>query len=297
MKNISFEEKFKNYLRASYPLLYIRTHEEIRVSRAIVGALINTKVPVDIYSWDSKRLLEKYDRSNNGSGGLTWVQVKNTTGKDFSLNNVIDSIKNIGSSTGRNVFILKDFHSYIEAPGQIRPIRNAIEELKSRGNMIVFVSPFIKIPVELEKEIQILDFHMPNDEQLEGILMSVANIYNKKNKEKERAEKILTPDIKQASIEAAKGLTFGEAHDAFSLSIIENHDFNNDFILSVFDEKVKQVKRNGLIQYIKPDITFDGIGGLEGLKKWIRARAKAYSIKAREYKLPYPKGMLLCGKL
>lgn len=291
MQNITFEAKFKNYLRASYPLLYIRTHEESRVTRSIINAMSDTKIPVSIYSWDSRRLLEKHSRAAGGGGG-TWEKV---TGSDYTVNNVVDSIKKIGGSEGRNVFILKDYHPYIEAPGIIRPIRNAIEELKCKGNMIVFVSPIIKIPVELEKEVQILDFHLPNEVQLEGILTSVVTIFNKKNDEKGKPTKELTPDIKQASIEAAKGLTFSEAHDAYSLSVIENKEFNGEFILSVFDEKVKQVKRNGLLQYIKPDIKFDDIGGLDGLKKWIRARSKAYSTKAREYNLPYPKGMLLCG--
>ena len=79
------------------------------------------------------------------------------------------------------------------------------------------------------------------------------------------------------------------------MAIVENHGFNNNFILSVFDEKVKQVKRHGLLSYIRPDQTFEHIGGLEGLKKWIRMRAKAYSQEARDYKLPYPKGILLAG--
>ncbi len=292
MQNISFEEKFKNYLRASYPLLYIRTHEESRVTRSIINALSTSTIPISVYSWDSKRLLEKHNRTTNGVAPGTWEKV---TGADFTLGSVVENVKKMGGNAGRNVFIFKDFHSYIEAPGQIRPIRNAIEDLKCRGNMIVFVSPIIKIPVELEKEIQILDFHLPSEIQLEGILSSVVQIFNKKREEKGEPKSELTPDIKQASIEAAKGLTFSEAHDAYSLSIIENLEFNNEFILSVFDEKVKQVKRNGLLQYIKPDIKFEHIGGLDGLKRWIRSRAKAYSMDARKYSLPYPKGMLLCG--
>ena len=297
MQNITFEEKFKNYLRASYPLLYIRTHEETRVIYSIINAMSDTKIPITVYSWDSKRLLEKHNKTVNSATGGSWEKV-NTTGNDYTLSGIIESIKKLSiNGTGRNIFILKDFHSYIEAPGQIRPIRNAINDLRGKGNMIVFVSPIIKIPVELEKDIQILDFHLPTDIQLEGILTSVSNIFNKKADEKGTAKKELGPDIKQAAIEAAKGLTFSEAHDAYSLAIIENHEFNSDFIHSVFEEKVKQVKKNGLLQYIKPDIKFENIGGLEGLKKWIRSRAKAYSQKAREYSLPYPKGMLLCGKL
>jgi len=295
MQNLTFEEKFKNYLRAAYPLLWIKTHEENRVTKSIINAINSSNNPasISLYSWDVKHQLMKYD-SDNTSGGTKFDKV---TGKDFGFTNVIENLQSLSASTvkTRNIIIMLDFHSYIEAPGQIRPIRNIIAFLKRSGHMIVFVSPVIKIPVELEKEIQILDYHLPDDIQIESILASVVKIYKDRAKEKGMEVKELNPDIKQATIEAAKGLTFSEAHDALSLAIMENKEFSNDFVHSVFEEKVKQIKRHGLLQYIKPDITFDGLGGLEGLKKWVRTRAKAYTVAAREYGLPYSKGVLLCG--
>jgi hypothetical protein len=305
MQKISFEDKFKNYLRASYPILWIRTHEESRVTRSIINAVADAK-QITIYSWDCKRLLEKYVKNADKSvinnfesvkGGVGTSTGPNAGPKDYGLTNAIESIKALPNGTGRNIIIMKDFHPYIEAPGQVRPIRNAIDDLKCKGNMLVFISPIIKIPVELEKEIQILDFHLPDEKQLEGILMSVVAIFNKKNEEKGEPEKKIDPDIKQATIEALKGLTFSEAHDAVSLAIIENHEFNASFVLSVFNEKVKQVKRGGQLQYQQSDITYEHIGGLDGLKKWTEVRSKAYSQKARDYHLPYPKGVLLAGEL
>ena len=290
---IPFPEKFRNYLRASYPLLWIKTHEEQRVTQEILLSLKDTKTPVTVYSWDAKKLLQKFNRTaNNNKGG--WEQVKNG---DYGLMTVIDNVTKLGASGERCVILMKDFHHYIEAPGQSRPIRNSVEELKCKGNMIVFVSPIIKIPVELEKEIQILEFSLPDTVQLEGILTSVQAAVKKSvaADAKKNAEAEIPADVKTAAIEASKGLTFSEAHDAFALAIVENHGFNNNFVLSVFDEKVKQVKRHGLLNYIRPDQTFEHIGGLTGLKKWIRMRAKAYSQDARDYKLPYPKGVLLAG--
>ena len=297
MKNLPFEQKLMNYLRASYPMLYIRTPEESRVIRSIINAASNTKkTQVTVYSWDCRHLLEKHTQSPESDGNWNWVKVTATgINGDFGLANVVDNMLKLCGVSGRSIFIMKDFHAYIETPGIIRALRNAIRDLTSKGNMIIFVSPVIKIPVELERDIQILDFKLPDEVQLEGILTSVYTIYNKGNKAKNKPEVILDADIKQGTIEALKGLTFSEAHDACSLSIMENHEFSNDFILSVFEEKVKQVKRNGHLQYLQPDITFDQIGGLDGLKKWIRARAKAYSLAARSYGLPYPKGMLLAG--
>jgi SpoVK/Ycf46/Vps4 family AAA+-type ATPase len=46
---------------------------------------------------------------------------------------------------------------------------------------------------------------------------------------------------------------------------------------------------------MEPNVSFDNVGGLTGLKTWITARKKAYSKEAREYDLPMPKGMLLAS--
>jgi len=292
MKKLSFAEKFKNYLRASYPVIYLRTHEENRAIRSLIAAVEDLKTTVDFYSWDCKNLLQKHNRNNNSTSGGTWESVKSG---DFSLVNVIDNAKKIGGNDGRNIIIFKDFHHYIESPGQIRPIRNAIEDLKCRGNMFVFLSPVVKIPTELEKDMQVLEFTLPDEEQLRKILLSVVTIRNKKNLDKGLPEKPIDAAIEKSTLDALKGLAYNEAGDAVSLGIIEHKEFNEDFVSTVYSEKIKQIQRSGVVQYIETNITFDDIGGMVGLKKYIESRSKAYSDEARAYGLPFPKGILLAG--
>lgn len=284
-KHVPFPEKVRSYLKASYPMLWVKTHEESRVIKEIIGAFDNTNTPIIVYTWDAQQDLLKYKRDGGG-----WEKVSG----DTKVMNVITHCRKLGSNNERSVVIFKDFHPYIENPGQIRALRNAIEDLKSRGNMLIFASPVIKIPVELEKEIQIVDFSLPGEAHLANVLESVVSTVKKKYPDDAKKSDI-TPEVRTASIEAAKGMTHSESHDAFSLAIVENQKFSNDFVISVFEEKVKQVKKHGLLQYIKPDVSFDSVGGLDGLKKWIRTRARSYTQAARDYNLPYPKGILLCG--
>ena len=64
---------------------------------------------------------------------------------------------------------------------------------------------------------------------------------------------------------------------------------------AVFQEKIAQLKKNGLLTYMEPNISFDNVGGMSGLKKWLLTRKNAYSKEARDYKVPIPKGMLLAS--
>ena len=290
---ISFTEKARNYLKASYPLLWIKTHEEQRVIKDILTAFENTTVTVNIYAWDAINDLTKAKRNKDEKGNpvTTWEKVNG----DTKIQSVIPFIRKIGGPNERSVVILKDFHSYINVPGTIRHIRNAIEDLRARATMVVFLSPVIQIPVELEKDVQIMDFTLPDEAHLTDTLLSVYNSVKARYTKNPEACPQLSKEVQQATVEAMKGMTHSESHDACSLAIVENQAFNENFVRSVFDEKVKQVKRHGLLQYLKPDATFESIGGLDMLKDWINNRALAYSAEAREYSLPYPKGILLCG--
>jgi SpoVK/Ycf46/Vps4 family AAA+-type ATPase len=174
----------------------------------------------------------------------------------------------------------------------VRSLRNALEILKAKGTMIIFIGPVIKIPIELDKDIQLLDFSLPTEKAIEERLEHIRKSVEKNNKEK----KIDLPeDIKQAAIEAAKGMTASEVENAFTLAIVERQKFDNGFVKTVFTEKVQQVKKMGLLNYIESDVDFSHVGGLDALKIWMKVRAKAFTAEARKYGLPYPKGTLLCG--
>ena len=306
---LSFVDKLRNYLRASYPLLWVRSHEETRVIREITDAFSETKQPVNVYRWDVVNELTKFKhpekKQDNPAG--TWEKSKLS---DTKLAKIISTCRTLGVKDERTIIVLQDYHHYIEAPGQIREIRNAIEDLKARGSVIIFLSPVIRIPVELEKEIQLLSFNLPGDEAITTLLTSTQIAVQKdcqKQVEKLGAEAtqaqrdeilakaVLTPEVLRAAVEGAKGMTMAEIQNAFSLAAVENRRFNSSFVMTVFEEKVQQVKRHGLLQYIKPDVTFDNVGGLHELKTWIHTRSKAYSQAARAYGLPYPRGVLLCG--
>ena len=51
----------------------------------------------------------------------------------------------------------------------------------------------------------------------------------------------------------------------------------------------------GILEYIEPEETIDDIGGLDSLKLWAEVRGKAFSVEAREFGLPMPRGIVLVG--
>ena len=292
---MDFVTKFKNYFKAGYPGLFVLTHEESRVVKDI-QSFVNAHEKIVLHEWDHQNgLVYSSDKKvhkeglNNSAALLQYIQ-------NFSPRSV-DSSQNPGvyQEPDKHIFLLKDFHLHFDKVINIRMLRNCWNLMKARGNMVVFVGHKFAIPSEIEKEIQLIDYDLPDTSSIQEKLLFILNSANN-GREKSGKEMLeMTPEINDASIEAGKGMTISELENAFAMALITSRKFDQTFVSSVFDEKVAQLKKNGLLTYIPSDISFDNVGGLNGLKTWIRSRKKAYSQDAREYRLPLPKGILLAS--
>ena len=282
----SFKERLSNYMRSSYSYLYVQTHEESRVVKEIFQTFTDPKsdfrLVQNIYEWDEVNGLSKMGVDGSES-------TRNKIAGTDNIKGLMEKIEQLVRANEWQVFILKDFHPYLDKVQTkvLRFLRNLVPLLKARGNMIMFVSPVLKIPTELEKNIQILDFKLPTETELEERLQFIQRASKKDFQ--------ITPEVRYNAVEAAKGMTNLEAENAFTLALVENKAFNDDFVKTVFNEKVAQIKKNGFLTYLEPDVSFEQVGGLNGLKQWISLRKKAFLPEAREYGLPYAKGILLCG--
>lgn len=270
----NFLINFDNHFKAAYPLLWIETHEELRFCLELINFYKSKNI--NVFSWDV----------GDGFYQETGVSKK---GQTVKFSEVIPYI--LSNSLCKNsIVILKDFHPYIEQPGIVRQVRNAIPILVSLGTTIVFISPVVKIPVELQKDIQFLEYNLPDEQALGNKLNYIITSFNKTTNKNIQ----LTEEIKQKTINAARGMTASEAENAFALALVENQDVNN-IPITVFREKIEKLKKHSLLNYIEPDFGFEQVGGLLEIKNWIYTRSKAYLPEARKFMLPYPRGILLAG--
>lgn len=288
---MSFIKKLQNYINAAYPALWIQTFEEVRIVKELTEGLTRKPSAADpgchVYEWDCL------------NGLVLKSEGKTKTFKDshdpLVLFRTIEDLAK--TEPTENLFILKDAHSTFAAPlkgtSYVRAFKNIITTLKSKRNVVTFVSPVIKIPIELQKDIQMVDYLLPDEATITTKLNNIVETVNHEKKAKDRLT--IEQDIKEASIEAAKGMTETEVESAFALAIVENKSFNTAFVKSVFTEKTQQVKKGGLLTHIESNLNFDNVGGLDGVKKWIKARKHGFSQRARDYKLPFPKGVGLAG--
>jgi SpoVK/Ycf46/Vps4 family AAA+-type ATPase len=106
-----------------------------------------------------------------------------------------------------------------------------------------------------------------------------------KNKSK-RAELILE------AARAAIGLDELGAESAMALSMATAEAIDIKIIQA---QKEQEVRKSDVLEFFPVDETIEHIGGFDYFKEWLSRRSKGFSAEAREYGLPYPKGMLIVG--
>jgi SpoVK/Ycf46/Vps4 family AAA+-type ATPase len=148
------------------------------------------------------------------------------------------------------------------------------------------MSPVQQVPIELEKEVVVLDFQLPDMAELNKVLTA--------HQEQNRGQR-LTTEAREKLLRAALGLTKDEAEKVYRKAQVTTGRLTEDEVDIVLSEKKQLIRRNGILEYIEEDETIDAVGGLEELKTWLTQRSNAFTERAREYGLPQPKGMLILG--
>jgi SpoVK/Ycf46/Vps4 family AAA+-type ATPase len=298
------ESRFINYIRAGCPLVLVRTHEELRVLTEYVHQLNTTNIldadgevteHYKAFSWD---LIDGVRELTASKGGLEVGDPVEDNGAGEPLKPLEYIVDNCDEHT---VLFLKDYHKFLDkefdgSTAIIRKIRNIIGKLKAKNCTLVFVTPEMKPPVELEKETSIVDYRLPEKPELEITLESLCRSLETDEDHPNWSKKnsTLWPKAKLLDqlLDAALGMTTMEAETAFSMSLIEAQRFDPDIIRR---EKAQVIKKSEVLEVIEVSETLDDVGGLEILKQWVIARKNCFSAEAKAFGLKPPKGALFVG--
>jgi SpoVK/Ycf46/Vps4 family AAA+-type ATPase len=265
------KEELSILVQAQYPLIYLVTSEEERAEQTI-EALAQMKPQRKVFIWTVTHGIVEYGQPRN-------VTQHNTVSPEAAVEWVI-------RQRDPAIFVFKDLHPFIDSPAVTRWLRDAIASFKDTQRTILLMSPVQTIPVELEKEVIVLDYPLPDMAELNQVLSQQLDLNRTRRVTTEAREKLL---------KAALGLTKDEAEKVYRKAQVTNGRLTEAEVDIVLSEKKQLIRRNGILEYIEEDETLDSVGGLEELKHWLKQRSNAFTERAREYGLPQPKGMMILG--
>ena len=266
------KEELQILIQAQYPLIYLVTSEEERAEQAIETI---TKLKTEhkrLFTWTVTHGMVEYGQGSH-------IMHHNTVSPEAAIEWSIRQ-KDPG------IFVFKDLHPFISSPPVLRWLRDAIALFKGTDKIAILMSPVQDIPLELEKDIVVLDFPLPNMRELESVL----------SEQFERMKVRRTPQqAKERLLKATLGLTKDEAEKVYRKAYVKAGRLTEEEVEIVLSEKKQLIRRNGILEFIEEDETLNSVGGLEELKIWLKQRSNAFTERAREYGLPQPKGMLILG--
>ena len=275
--------KLSNLIRARFPMIYIPTFEEDRVTKYIKSIVTNAKqvkFPREVFTWTE-------------TSGLYNDTLQKAISDTTSPCKLLEFIRKYENDA---VFILYDFNVNFGIKGRnidynvIRKIRDIIPDLKlgSVRKTVFFVAPTLLIPESLQKEITIFDFCLPT-------LDEVKAKFNSMLKQNTAVESTLTEEDKDKLCKAALGLTLQEAESAFALAMVNDGKIDIKDLPVILEEKSQVIKKTGILEFIKSEYSIKDIGGLDNLKSWLLKRNNSWSEQAKRYCIPAPKGVLVTG--
>jgi len=287
MNNV--ESEIEILVRARTPLVYVYSSEERRVletlKRIAVRLTSESGAPeVQLLMWSVVSGLVKWD-DDSPVGTNT--------------QNAMAVLQQAGALKGSAIIALRDYHPYLQEPAVVRRLRELAVTFSSEGDrdqvrVIVIVSPRLVIPPELEKEIALVDFPLPDRNDLAGVIDRIANEADEALPFAVR----LDDDMRNQIAQALLGLTIAEAENTLAKSIVVTGELGSKAISLILKEKEQIVKKSGggAVEYIHPRHTLDDVGGLDLLKSWAIERSESWGPRAAQFKLVPPRGVLLIGE-
>ncbi|MBC5997141.1 AAA family ATPase [Romboutsia ilealis] len=282
---MNFKKDLGNMLRARFPYIYISSWEEDRVLDTISLVaqdenLIKTKR--NVLSWTLTNGIIK-----DGSQVL----------KDTK--NPMKALEFIEKYEEASIFVLKDFHVFLGDGNRpcdleiVRKLRDLVYSLKQsiKPKNIIFISPRLVLPNDLQKDVTVMEFELPSAKELEKLLIDMIEV----NKTSGRLTVDLLPEEREMLARASLGLTYQEAENAFARAMVTNSSIDKRDIELVLEEKRQIIRKSEILEFIKHDLDMDDVGGLENLKRWIIKRNNSWMQSASTYCLPNPKGVLITG--
>jgi len=263
---MNFETEIILSISSKLSILYIITEEEQRLEY-ILSKISQKIFKTSIAPWD---FINGYSNKANQS--------------QQAIRNPLQALEVIEQyNYNTKIFLLKDFHVFLNDSSIIRKIKNLKISLKQTNHYIIISAYSKQIPSILSDYIHILNMPLPNEYEIE---MEVKKILS--------MAKINSSERIKSLTSAYKGFSINKIRESLSHIILSNISFDES-ISYIEQEKRKIIQQTDILDFYPRTHNIKDLGGLYNLKKWLNIRKNAFSDKAQNYGLPHPKGLLLVG--
>ncbi|HDH08451.1 MAG TPA: AAA family ATPase [Gammaproteobacteria bacterium] len=267
----SASQQINRGIISRYPLIYILGWEEERIEKTL--AAVSAK-----HYFDSRAV-------------ITW-----TAGKGFfsgteqisDIHEPVEAVEYISNSDKSSFYLLKDLPAFLNDNLLLeRALRDLYQENKNR-DIFVFISyPTLQLPDSLKKELLLVEFEQPTEEEIIAYLKEALVKYK-------LSDKISEEWVNQTA-NAMKGLGLEEIGHLLLTLLRVRKLKPEEVIIETQREKGLILKKESCLRFIPAITSLDEVGGLDNLKNWVTTRKELFSREAIASGIQPPSGILFMG--
>lgn len=260
-------------LNSHTPVLLIETREEKRLLQLFTRLTMKTGLP--LFAWSVTTGLARAD-----------IDMGNMTGTE-GPNEVLRHIK---ATPKAGIYILLDFHPYINEPLHVRLLKEIAQEHENLPKNIVLVSHAIDTPGEITHLTARFSLNLPDRTLINNMIREEAITWKKTHPG--RQLNVDKNALNQLSGNLL-GMTVQETRRLIRTAIHDDGAIDASDIPAVMQAKNSLMNHSNIISFEYDTEKFSDVAGLENLKNWLKTRKSAFN--ETQTVMDYPKGIMLLG--
>lgn len=266
-------------LRSRTPIIVIETRDEPRVlemlQRISLSDLGETYMP--LFRWTVTDGLQRLD-----------IDLEPQTINAAPT----DALKHIRAVTKPGIYVLLDFHPFLEDPLHVRLIKDICIRYKDIPRQLILISHTVELPSELESFSARFDLSLPSESERRELVKKVADEWVAENpgskvKADSKAHEMLIRNL--------SGLTYSDTEQLARNAIYIDGAITKSDLPGVMQAKYELLNRGGALQFEYDTARFNDLGGMERLKHWLAKRKAVFDGGDAVAHLDSPKGIVLLG--
>src|SRR3954464_2668276 len=275
--DVSPAGELQTLLASRVPLVVIESREEGRVIELVRDAALRAQRGRNwgVFQWTVTEGLLRVDVDLGGS--------QRTLAQPEQL------LKHIKATTMAGIYVLLDFHPYLETPQFVRMLKDIAQEYDKCARTIVMASAEIKVPPELEHLVARFTVRLPDKNERHMIVMRAAREWARQSGMMPRI------DVKtgEKRVDTLAGLALHDVERLARQAIFNDGALTEEDLKPMLEAKYQLLNRGGTLSFEADTARFADVGGMKNLRRWILQRKAAFDGSAPE--LDAPKGVLLLG--
>lgn len=266
-------------LRSRTPIIVIESQDEQRMLELLqsitIASASDTYTP--LFRWTITDGLQRIDISME-------PQAINSEPTDV--------LKHIRAVKKPGVYVLLDFHPFLEDPVHVRLLKDICIKGQNINRQIVLISHTVKIPQELESFCARFDMALPSEQNRASIIKKAVNEYSRDHpgsrvQVDRKAHELLIQNL--------AGLTWADTERLARNAIYVDGAITRSDLPDVMQAKYELLNRGGALHFEYDTARFNDVGGLSRLKSWLQQRRPVFRGDESAAHLDAPKGILLLG--